>query len=95
MSTHRDTQVNQFQPHDAAPRRDSSAHKATGDGERLRLRANCLSAVAVLALLVIGTWAENGLVNAMRDSGTCYRPGGSDCAAVYMPAPPPSVGHWS
>ena len=59
------------------------------------MRANCLSAAAVLALLLIGGWAENGLVNAMRDNGTCYRPGGSDCAAVYIPLPPSALTHSS
>jgi hypothetical protein len=78
MPTHSVPQVNRPQPRSPESRRVS---------DRLRMRANCISALVVLALLLIGGWAENGFVNAMRDSGTCYRPGGSDCAAIYVPAP--------
>jgi hypothetical protein len=59
------------------------------------MRANCLSAAAVLVLLLIGGWAENGMVSAMRDGQDCYRPGGSDCAAIYIPAPPAALVHSS
>ena len=86
MSIHRDTQVTHRQPHGGDPHREPGSPTPVGS-DRMRIRANCLSALVVLALLVIGGWAENGLVTAMRDSGTCYRPGGSDCAAVYMPIP--------
>ena len=75
---------------------DQPSNPETRSGsDRLRLRANCLSALAVLALLLIGGWAENGLVNATRDTGTCYRPGRSDCAAVYVPVRPSSIMHGS
>jgi len=86
MPIHSDPQINHPLPRNPEGR---------GGSDRLRLRANCLSALAVLALLLIAGWAENGLVNATRDSGTCYRPGGSDCAAVYIPARPSPIMHGS
>jgi hypothetical protein len=55
------------------------------DDERRRMRVNCFSALAVVVLLLIGGWVENGLVNAMRDSHDCYRPGRSSCGSIYMP----------
>jgi hypothetical protein len=80
MPTHSDPQVSHLQP-----------RKPENRGDSLRLRANCASAVAVLALLLIGGWAENGLVNALHNGHDCYRPGSSSCAAIYIPAPPPSI----
>jgi hypothetical protein len=65
------------------------------DGERYRMRANWFSALAVVVLLLIGGWLENGLVNAMRDSHDCYRPGRSSCGSIYMPVSPRSGGHFS
>jgi hypothetical protein len=63
--------------------------------ERRRMRANCFSVAAVISLLLIGGWVENGLVSTMRDSQNCYRPGASHCAAIFMPLPPRSVGQFS
>jgi hypothetical protein len=95
MSIRSDMQVSHPQSHGAGPHREPGSPPRGGESDRQRLRANCLAAVAVLALLLIGGWAENGLVNAMRDSGTCYRPGGSDCAAIYIPTPPSALTHSS
>jgi hypothetical protein len=95
MPIQSDTRVDRLQPHPSRLRQESPSQKLSGENDRLRLRANCLAAVAVLALLLIGGWAENGLVNAMRDSGTCYRPGRSHCAAVYVPTPPSTLMHSS
>jgi hypothetical protein len=94
MSSHSDMQVTHRPSHGTDPHREPTSPTRGGD-ESVRMRANCLAAVAVLVLLVIGGWAENGLVNAMRNSGTCYRPGGSDCAAVYVPIPPSALTHSS
>ena len=95
MSTHSDMQVSHRQTYGTERHRAGGSPTRGGESDRLRTRANCLSAVVVLALLLIGGWAENGLVNAVRNSGTCYRPGGSDCAAVYIPAPPSALMHSS
>ena len=91
MPTHSDMQLTHRQSHGTERRHEGGSPARGGESGRLRMRANLLSAVVVLALLLIGGWAENGLVNAMRDSGTCYRPGGSDCGAVYIPAPPSAL----
>jgi hypothetical protein len=95
MPIHRDTQGNRLPSHGAGARQASGSPTRGIATDRARLRANGLSAVAVLALLLIGGWAENGLVNATRDSRDCYRPGRSDCAAVYIPAPPAALTHGS
>ena len=95
MPIHSDTQGKHLQSHGPHPRREPPSQMGGAEGDRLRMRANCLSAVAVLALLLIGGWAENGLVNATRDDQDCYHPGRHDCTGVYIPAPPAAVTHAS
>jgi len=95
MSIHNDIQVTHRQSHGTGPRREPASPRHGSESERMRMRANCAAAVVVLALLLIGGWAENGLVNAMRDTGICYRPGGSDCAAIYIPIPHSALAHSS
>jgi hypothetical protein len=63
--------------------------------ERRRMLANWFSALAVVTLLLLGGWVENGLVTAMRDSHNCYRPGSSSCGSIYMPLPTRSGGRFS
>jgi hypothetical protein len=95
MSIRNDMQVAHRPSHGTGPDRESGSPAHGGESERMRMRANCAAAVVVLALLLIGGWAENGLVNATRDSGTCYRPGGSGCAAIYIPMPSYALTHSS
>jgi hypothetical protein len=76
---------------------DETRNNAAEDDEeyRYRMRANCLSAIAIIALLVIGEWVLNGLVSAERGGHGCIRAGGSECGTIEMPFAPPQVGRWS
>jgi hypothetical protein len=56
---------------------------------------NFLSAVVIFTLMITGGWVVNGLVKTTRASQDCYRPGASDCRAIYIPLPPPSLAPWS
>jgi hypothetical protein len=86
---------------------DAPGHALPGDIEkrpyipesvaehRHRMWVNFLSAVVIFTLMITGGWVVNGLVKTTRASQDCYRPGASDCGAIYIPLPPRSLAPWS
>jgi hypothetical protein len=72
-----DSSVADLREHESAPQ----GH----DDYRQRMVANSLAAAVLVVLMITGDWVVSTLAAATRDSQTCYRPGRSNCAAIYMP----------
>jgi hypothetical protein len=56
------------------------------DDYRHRMRVNLFAAIVVIVLIIAGSWVVDTLVKTTWQGQNCYRPRGSDCAAIYMPS---------
>ena len=72
-----DSSVDDLRKYESAPDGD--------DDYRQRMVTNFLATAVVIVLMITGGWVLSTLVASTRDGQDCFRPGRSNCAAIYMP----------
>ena len=83
---------------DGSPVADLRKYEYAREGDddyRRRMIVNVFAAAVLVVLMITGDWIVSTLATTTRDSQDCYRPGASDCGAIYIPLPPPSLAPWS
>jgi hypothetical protein len=92
-----ESEVIRFRPRGTAPGRELALgswdvddlrkyeYPREGDDDyRRRMVVNVFAAAVLVVLMITGDWIVSTLAMT-RDSQDCYRPGASNCAAIYMP----------